>query len=187
MRAKIWVAATAVLFAAPLVFAAQQTSSAPAQPQSQTKTQPAPAQESPVVAAALKARKNQKSAQTAPVVFTNENLPKSSPMSVVGSTTQPDARAEAQSDAADAKADEKMWRQKFADARFKLQQDREKLSMLQSEFNALGMVRYFNEADAVSKQQAVADQQKEINEDQKAIDDLQEALRKAGGDPAWAR
>jgi hypothetical protein len=187
MRAKIWVAAMAALFAAPLAFAAQQTSSAPAQPQSQTKTQPAPAQESPVVAAALKARQNQKSAQTAPVVFTNENLPKSSAISVVGSTTRPDAGAQAQSDAADAKADEKMWRQKFADARFKLQQDREKLTMLQSEFNALGIVRYFNEADAVSKQQAVADQQKQINEDQKAIDDLQEALRKAGGDPAWAR
>jgi hypothetical protein len=187
MRAKIWVAATAAFFAAPLLFAAQQTSAAPPQPQSQTKTQPAPAQESPVVAAALKARQSQKGAQTAPVVFTNENLPKSSAISIVGSSARPDAGAQAQSEAADAKADEKMWRQKFADARFKLQQDREKLSMLQSEFNALGMVRYFNEADAVSKQQAVADQQNQINEDQKAIDDLQEALRKAGGDPAWAR
>jgi hypothetical protein len=193
MRGRNWIVATALFVAAPLALAAQQQqqSSAPAQQQSQnqnqgkTKPQPAATQQSPVVAASIKARQNQQ--KTAPVVYTNENLPRASAISVVGNSTPTDPEAQADSDAADARADEQMWRQKFAAARLKLQQDREKLNILQSEFNQLGMVRYFNEADAVSKQQAVADQQKQINADQKAIDDLQDALRKAGGDPSWAQ
>jgi hypothetical protein len=31
------------------------------------------------------------------------------------------------------------------------------------------------------------DQEKQVAADQKAIDDLEDALRKAGGDPAWSR
>jgi hypothetical protein len=191
MQARNWMAATALLVSAPLALAAQQQqSSAPAQQQNQKQShgQAKPqstANQSPIVAASIKARQNQKN--SAPVVYTNENLPRASAISVVGNSTPTDPGAQAQADAADARADEQMWRQKFADARLKLQQDREKLTVLQNEFNQLGMVRYFNEADAVSKQQAIADQQKQINDDQKAIDDLQDALRKAGGDPSWAR
>ncbi len=193
MRAKILIAATALLVAAPIAFSTPQAAqqSQPAQNQSQNQPQPkvhvlnVPA--SSVAQAARQARQNQKNAP-APVVFTNENLPRNSVISVVGGAgpaqTGENARAEA---AADTKSDETMWRQKFADARQKLRQDEQKLSMLKSDLNALGMVRYFNETDAVTKQQAVLDQEKQINEDQKAIDDLQDDLKKAGGDPAWAQ
>ena len=194
MQRNIWIAAITLFIAAPFSVRAQQSSpSGQTQAQSQTSAQAAPAQASPgqagsVAEAARKARQDKKSAQKTPVVFTNENLPRSSAISIVGATGPAASDASMQAEAAaDEKADERMWRQKFADARYKLQQDRQKLSMLQSEFNALGLVRYFNENDAVTKQQAVADEQKQINEDQKAIDDLQDALKKAGGDPAWAR
>jgi hypothetical protein len=195
MRAKILIAATALLFSAPIAFSApqagQQSQSAqnPAQnqAQSQPKTQPSPAPANSVAQAARQARQNQKNAP-APMVFTNENLPRNSAISVVGTTRASETSADAQAEAAaDAKSDERMWRQKFADARQKLRQDQQKLTMLKSDLNALGMVRYFNETDAVSKQQAVLDQEKQINEDQKAIDDLQDALKKAGGDPTWAQ
>lgn len=196
MRAKILITGMALLVAAPLGFAAAEArrqsqstqSAAQNQGQPQAKAQGSSVSGNSVAQAARQARESKKSAQVAPVVFTNENLPRNSAISIVGtsgaSQTGASARAEA---AADAKWDERMWRQKFADARVKLRQDREKLTMLKSDLNALGMVRYFNETDAVSKQQAVLDQEKQINEDQKAIDDLQDALRKAGGDPAWAR
>lgn len=199
MQRHIWIAAITLFIAAPIAVTAQQTSQSgqtQGQAQSQTKASAAPTQGAPaqasagqpnsVAEAARKARQDQKSAQK-PVVFTNENLPRSSTISIVGATgpAASSASIQAQS-AADEKSDERMWRQKFADARYKLQQDRQKLSMLQSEFNALGLVRYFNEHDAVTKQQAIADEQEQINADQKAIDDLEDNLKKAGGDPAWA-
>ena len=203
MRPTMWMAATVFLFATLAVCVAQQTSqSAQTQTQTQAQTQaqtqtPAAASAKPqaaatsstdsVAEAARKAKQDQKNSPK-PVVFTNENLPRASTISIVGTNRPPESGAEQQAQAAaDAKSDEQTWKQKFADARYKLQQDRQKLQMLQNEFNALGLVRYFNEADAVSKQQAIADQQKQINADQAAIDDLTEALRKAGGDPAWAR
>jgi chromosome segregation ATPase len=204
MRPTMWMAATVLLFATPAACVAQQATQTQSQTQSQSQVQgqaqaqnqsAAPAKTQATVTnstnsvaeAARKAKQDQKNAPK-PVVFTNENLPRASTISIVGTNRPPETGAELQADAAaDAKSDEQAWRQKFADARYKLQQDRQKLQMLQNEFNALGMVRYFNEADAVSKQQAIADQQKQINADQAAIDDLTEELRKAGGDPAWAR
>lgn len=196
MRTKILIAAIAALatalcgFAAPQASPQSQSTQNPAQSQAQaqSKAQAPPAPANSLAEAARQARQNQKNGQPTTIVFTNENLPRNSVISIVGATRQPQTSANAQAEAAaDAKSDEKMWRQKFADARAKLRQDKEKLAMLKSDLNALGMVRYFNEADAVSKQQAVLDQEKQINEDQKAIDDLQDALKKAGGDPAWAR
>lgn len=191
MRAKILIAATTLLVAVPTAFSAHQSQSAqsPAQnqAQSQPKAQPSPAPANSVAQAARQARQNQKNGPT-PVVFTNENLPRNSVISVVGTTGPAQTGANAQAEAAaDAKSDETMWRQKFADARAKLRQDKEKLSMLKGDLNALGMVRYFNETDAVTKQQAVIDQEKQINADQKALDDLEDNLKKAGGDPAWAQ
>ncbi len=202
MRKTLRLALTALLFTPAFAWRALGTQHASQSAQTQTQTQ-APnqtqtpnqtktlsptTQANPVVEAARKARQNQKSAPSTPVVFTNENLPKSSSISIVGSAPRGDAGAQAQAEAAaDAKDDEKTWRQKFADARAKLRQDKEKLTMLKSDLNALGLVRYFNENDAVTKQQAVLDEENQINVDQKALDDLEDALRKAGGDPAWAQ
>lgn len=196
MRRNIWIAAITLFVAAPIGATAQQASQSAqsqGQAQNQTNAQAAPAQasagqSSSAADAASKARQDQTSAQKTPMVFTNANLPRSSPISVVGVNGPPASSASIQARAAaDEKSDERMWRQKFADARHTLQEDRQKLSMLQSEFSALGMVRYFNENDAVTKQQAIADQHKQISADQKAIDDLRDNLKKAGGDPAWAR
>ncbi|MFZ0640551.1 MAG: hypothetical protein WA020_10370 [Candidatus Acidiferrales bacterium] len=197
MRKTLRLALTVLLFAPAFAWRAQgaRQPSQSAQTQTpnqtqnpnQTKTLTPTTQANPVVEAARKARQNQKSAST-PVVFTNENLPKSSSISIVGSAPRANAGAQAQAEAAaDAKDDEKTWRQKFADARAKLRQDKEKLAMLKSDLNALGLVRYFNENDAVTKQQAVIDEENQINVDQKELDDLEDALRKAGGDPAWAQ
>ena len=191
MRIRIWLTALALCFSVPRASAAQQASQAQPTGQSQTggqaRTQKSasvsasPAKADSLVEAARKARQARKDTPAGPVVFTNENMPTSpNAISIVG-----DAPASADSSAStrtlearDAKNDEKLWREKFAAARSKLREDKDKLDV---------MKRYFNETDSVMMQQAALDQEKRIAADQKAIDDLEEALRKAGGDPAWSR
>jgi len=151
------------------------------QAQTPKSASPSPAKVDPLVEAARKARQAKKGTPP-PVVFTNENMPTSATaISVVG-----DAPASANSspsstrtiEARDTKNDEQLGRQKFAAARSKLREDTDKLDV---------MKRYFNETDSVMMQQAALDQEKRIAADKKAIDDLEDALRKAGGDAAWSR
>ena len=193
MRIGIWLTALALCFSVPRASVAQQASQAQPTGQSQTggqaRTQKSasvspsasPAKADSLVEAARKARQARKDTPAGPVVFTNENMPTSpNAISIVG-----DAPASADSSAStrtlearDTKNDENLWRQKFAVARSKLREDKDKLDV---------MKRYFNETDSVMMQQAALDQEKRIAADQKAIDDLEEALRKAGGDAAWSR
>lgn len=200
MRKGIWLTAVALFFTIPNASVAQQASQAQSTGQTQTGAQaeaqktalasPIPAKADPLVEAARKARRAKKVTPAPPVVFTNENMPTSSTaISVVGdASASANSSASAQAlEAQDQKDDEKMWRQKFASARLKLREDKDKLAELKSNYNALGFARYFNETDAVARQQAMLDQEKQVAGDQKAIDDLEEALRKAGGDPAWSR
>lgn len=198
MRKGIWLTAVALFFSVPPASVAQQTSQAQSTGQSQTGAQAeaektasaSPAKADPLVEAARKARQAKKVTPAPPVVFTNENMPTSATaISVVGNasaSTDSSARTQAL-EAQDAKNDEKMWRQKFGAARLKLRDDKDKLAELKSNYNALGFTRYFNETDSVKIQQAMLDQEKQVAADQKAIDDLEDALRKAGGDPAWSR
>ena len=198
MRKGIWLTAVALFFSVPPASVAQQTSQAQSTGPSQTGAQAeaektasaSPAKTDPLVEAARKARQAKKVTPAPPVVFTNENMPTSATaISVVGNasaSTDSSARTQAL-EAQDAKNDEKMWRQKFGAARLKLRDDKDKLAELKSDYNALGFTRYFNETDSVKIQQAMLDQEKQVAADQKAIDDLEDALRKAGGDPAWSR
>jgi hypothetical protein len=198
MRKGIWLTAVAVFFTVPYASVAQQTSQRQSTGQSQTDGQaeaqksapPSPAKADPLVEAARKARQAKKVTPAPPVVFTNENMPTSATaISIVGdASASADSSASARAlEAQDARNDEKMWRQKFGVARLKLREDKDKLAELKSNYNALGFTRYFNETDAVARQQAMLDQEKQVAADQKAIDDLEDALRKAGGDPAWSR
>lgn len=198
MRKGIWLTAVALFFSVPPASVAQQASPTQSTGQSQTGAQAeaqktasaSPAKADPLVEAARKARQAKKVTPAPPVVFTNENMPTSATaISVVGNasaSTDSSARTQAL-EAQDAKSDEKMWRQKFGAARLKLRDDKDKLAELKSNYNALGFTRYFNETDSVKIQQAMLDQEKQVAADQKAIDDLEDALRKAGGDPAWSR
>lgn len=196
MRKGIWLAAGVVFFAVPCASWAQQQAAqtSPSQSAAQTKSEKsgtqATAKSDPLVQAARQAREARKETPTHSVVFTNDNMPTSATaISIVGNAS---ASAESSAsvrarEAQDAKSDEKLWRQKFANARSTLREDKDKLGILKSNFNALGRMRYFNETDAINKQQAMLDQEKKVEADQKAIDDLTDALRKAGGDPAWGR
>ena len=191
MRKGIWLAAVALFFSVLRISTAQQASQARSTGQSQAGTQAqtqksgsAPgsqAKTDPLVEAARKARQANKTRSSRPMVFTNENMPTSAnAISIVGDASESaNSPAKARAlEAQDQRNDERMWRQKFAAARSKLHEDKDKLDVLK---------RYFNETDSVMMQQAALDQEKRVEADQKAIDDLEEALRKAGGDPAWSR
>jgi len=212
MRKGIWLAAVVVFFVSPHRSVAQQTQqSSQSQASAPSKTQTSEAQRAakpdPLVEAARKAREAQKNAPKASTVFTNDNIPATpGAVSVVGSTSaEASGKSSASSDKAagagqpgsSAKNDEATWRKKFAEARQKLAQDQTELSILQRESDQL-QVQYYpdptkalmqsvDRSDIIKKQKAIDDKKKDIDADQQAITTLESELRKAGGDPGWAR
>ncbi|HKV28949.1 MAG TPA: hypothetical protein VJN90_11830 [Candidatus Acidoferrales bacterium] len=210
MRKGIWLTA-ALFLAAPHSAIAQQESQssqsqAAAQAKSQNSTSQSSAKPDALAEAARKAREAQKNAPKASTVFTNDNIPTTpGAVSVVGSGTEgsskssiSDQTAGADKTAAAAKNnDEGAWRKKFADARHKLAQDQTELSILQRESNQLQLQYYpdptkalmqsVDRSDIAKKQKAIDDKIKQIDADQQAISALEDELRKAGGDPGWAR
>jgi hypothetical protein len=214
MRKGIWLAAILVVFAVPRLSAAQQASqsaqtsqsSSDKQTTSQSKTQPPAASKTTATKsdsladAARKAREAQKNAPKAPMVFTNDNIPTSSGgVSVVGNSAAASSDESASSDAQAAadKNDESTWRRRFADARHKIDQDTAELTVMQRELGELNVQYYpdptqalmqsVSRADITKKQAAIDAKQKELDADKDALSNLEDELRKAGGDPAWAR
>lgn len=213
MRKGIWLAAAIVVsFAAPYCSQAQQTqqsgqsqASAPSKTQA-SETQPA-AKPDPLVEAARKNREAQKNAPKASAVFTNDNIPATpGAVSVVGSTpaeesskpsSSSDKTTGGEASSSTKNNDEATWRKKFADARQKLAQDQTELSVLQRESDQLQLQYYpdptkalmqsVDRSDLIKKQKAIDDKKKEVDADQQAISTLESELRKAGGDPGWAR
>jgi hypothetical protein len=204
MRKTWWLCATVLVFAASSLIPVQ------AQQQDQTSSQTsqtdasaeAPQQDS-LAEAARKAREQKKEAPKAVKVFTNDNLPTEGGISTAGASATPAASPETsdQSTAATS-GDEKTWRDKFAALRHKLDQDQAELDVLQREAN-VGMLQYYGgdpqkaAQDQMSqaplgaaydkKVSAIDAKKKEIEADQQAISDAEDDLRKAGGDPGWAR
>jgi hypothetical protein len=223
MRKRIWLTAVAMALSAPGICVAQQQSSQSgqtsqtsqtAQSQSssdkQTATQTKPAAQTaqqtiatPTVSlaeAARKARAAEKNAPKATTVFTNDNIPTSTTgVSVVGQESAAPGEAassETQASAAGAN-DEAAWRERFAAARHKIEQDQEELTVMQREMGELNVQYYSNpttglmqsvdRTDITKKQDAIDAKQKQLAADKQALSNLEDELRKAGGDPGWAR
>jgi hypothetical protein len=157
----------------------------------------APQQES-LADAARKAREAKKDANKPAKVFTNDNIPATGGISTVGTAAPAkDGDATATDTAAAPANDEKAWREKFAALRAKLARDQEDLSVMQRELGVLDLQNYSDPVkamqqsltrDDINKKTASIDAKTEqIKADQQAIDDAEDALRKAGGDSGWAR
>lgn len=215
MRRGIWLAAIVVAFAVPQLSGAQQTAQSAqasqpptgkqAIPQTKATTQTVPqtttAKTESLADAARKARAAEKNVPKATVVFTNDNIPTaSSGVSVVGNSASAssDQSTSTPSQASDDKNnDEAAWRQKFADARHKVDQDKQELSVMQRELGELNVQFYtsptqamdqsYSRSDIIEKQSAIDAKQKQLAADQQALSNLEDDLRKAGGDPAWGR
>ena len=92
--------------------------------------------------------------------------------------------------------DEDYWRAKFAEANKKLADDQRDLDVTQREYN-LKQQQYYSDPNATLKQeytrQDLNDTKTKIDEknaavakDKQEIDNLQDQLRQAGGNPGWA-
>lgn len=208
MRKQFWLAGILALIMPPAALAQQtpqstQSSDKQAASQSTTKTGPqttATPQPESLAEAARKARAAEKTAPKATMVFTNDNIPSASNgVSVVGQAAASSSTETANSAPTTpaGSGDEAAWRQKFADARHKIDQDKQELAVMQRELGELNVQYYANptqalmqsisRSDITKKQAAINAKQKQLAADQQALSDLQDQLRKAGGDPGWAR
>jgi hypothetical protein len=180
---------------APAQSSTQSTGPSAATPYAQT---PPPQQDS-LAAAARRAKEQKKEGSKPAKVFTNDNIPGAAGKSSVGaaSAAEPTPSGEAPEPSKRAGNDEKVWRDKFAALRHKLEQDQQELNVMERELGVLN-VQYYNDpvkalqqqltrSDINEKTAKIGGKKKEIEADQQAIADAEDDLRKSGGEPGWAR
>jgi hypothetical protein len=157
-----------------------------------------------VVDAARKAREQQKAGQKAAKVYTNDDLSHlKGDVSVVGQAPAAPSTAAAPGEKTPAATapesgpqDELYWRRKFADARKKVADDSKELDIMQREYN-LKLQQFYADPNAALREQydrkdlddtkvKINEKKADVERDKQAISDLEDALRKSGGDPGWS-
>jgi hypothetical protein len=169
----------------------------------------------PVAEAARKAREQKKAEPKPKKVFTNDDLGGAAPAPAAATPatatasgnadTKENAEGTANGDK-DAAADksvgankngEEAWRKRFREARDKLAQAEQELDILQREAQKSQVQYYTDPQKALSEQYSrkeISDKdtkidakKQEIAQMKQHIADLEDDLRKSGGDPGWAR
>jgi hypothetical protein len=160
--------------------------------------------------AARRARAQKKEPAKPAKVFTNEDMGAlRGTINVIGDQPVPagkdgqkpdDKKAGNGADAKDAKKeapkDEGYWRARFAAARKTLAQDTKELDVLQREFNLKleqysqdpnwAMHEQYSRSDINKTQSDIDAKKQDVDKDKQALADLEDELRKAGGEPGWA-
>ncbi|HKV24995.1 MAG TPA: hypothetical protein VJN93_10435 [Candidatus Acidoferrum sp.] len=157
-----------------------------------------------VADAARKTREQQKTAQKPKKVFTNDDFKSATPSPSAsssstdkGSTSQATDNTQASSKTGTTDDAEKAWRQRFADQRAKIAQAQQELDVLQRE-QSKAQVQYYNDPtkamneqysrkDINDKQDKIDQKKKQIADLQQQLSNMEDELRKSGGDPGWAR
>ena len=96
----------------------------------------------------------------------------------------------------EAPKDESYWRARFATARKTLAEDTKELDVLQREYN-LKLEQYSQDpnwamheqntrSDVNKTQSDIEAKKQDVEKDKQALSDLEDELRKAGGEPGWA-
>ena len=164
-----------------------------------------------VAEAARKTREQKKNQPKAAKVFTNDDLAAvCSGVSVIGTPPAPAAEAEKpaeeQKKAPEAEGkekeeqpekDEAYWRKRFAEARGNLRTAEKELDILQRELNLSQQQYYsdpnkalreqYNHTDINNLRKALEDKRAEVEKLRQALSDLEDELRREGGNPGWAR
>ena len=150
--------------------------------------------------AARKAREEHKNAPPAAKTFTNDDIPgiRNVGVSTVGALPAPPAEGGEAPPAGsvDRKKMEQTWRKRFAEAHQKLDLAQKELDVMQRELGILEKQYYpdpnkelqqqYSRSDINEKTQKIEEKKQEIAKLEQAISDLQDELRRAGGDPSWA-
>jgi hypothetical protein len=155
----------------------------------------------PVADAARRAREQKKAAPKPKKVYTDDDIKPATPSSEAGARgaqAAPDNGPGAAAGTGAGKDEpETIWRKRFADQRAKIAAAEKELDILQRE-SEKAQVQYYNDPQKALMEQNT---RKEINEknakiEQKKLDianlkqqlsDMEDELRKSGGDPGWAR
>ena len=158
----------------------------------------------PVADAARKAREAKKDAPKPKKVYTDDDVKTTTPdASATGTPGNPaganPATQQAGGDAGknDDPNGEAAWRKRFKEAHDKVARAETELDVLQRELDR-SQVQYYsdpqkamteqnNRAEINDKTAKIAAKKAEIEQLKKATDDLEDQLRKSGGDPGWAR
>jgi hypothetical protein len=160
-----------------------------------------------VADAARRAREEKKNAPKPKKVFTDDDVSKSAPASEPApaaaggfSSATGTGNQEQQPGANTAKEDpngEKAWRKRFQAQRDKIAKAEKELDVLQREEEKAQVQYYTDPQKAMLQQNSRAEvnaihakidaKKQEIAQLKQAMDDMETDLRKAGGDPGWAR
>jgi hypothetical protein len=170
--------------------------------QQQSQASPAPQSGDPVADAARKAREQQKATPKPKKVYTDDDIKPAAPASDAAAAPASGAAQAADNGTAAngaGKADdpEKVWRKRFQDQRDKIAAAEKELDILQRESDK-AQVQYYNDPQKALQQQftrqdindknAKIDQKKQdIANLKQQLSDMEDELRKSGGDPGWAR
>jgi hypothetical protein len=161
----------------------------------------------PVADAARKAREKKKDAPKPKRIYTDDDLKKSAPAPDAASSAAPGSASgttaattpQAGGDAtkiADPNS-EAAWRKRFKDHRDKIAKTEKELDILGRELEKAQLEYYPDPQKAMTQQNSRADindkqakidaKKKELDQLRQGLDDLEDQLRKSGGDPGWAR
>jgi DNA repair exonuclease SbcCD ATPase subunit len=164
----------------------------------------------PVADAARKARAEKQAASKPKKIYTDDDFASTkNPNPPPAAKTDGDGQAittdQAATDAnktkdasvVDDPKSEAYWRKRFRSVRDKIEQAESELSVLQRELNK-DQVQYYNDPQKALMQQydrkdindktaKVDAKRKQIEDLKKQLSDMEDELRKAGGDPGWAR
>jgi Tfp pilus assembly protein PilV len=166
-----------------------------------------------VAAAARKAREQKKEAPKPKKVYTNEDV-SSAPAAAAPVAASTDKAPTAEGAAKDSKTDdadkgadadktaknkndEATWRKRFQDARDKLAVAEKELDVLQREANKAqtqyysdpqkALAEQYNRKDINEHDTQIAAKKQEVAQLKQALSDLEDNLRRSGGDIGWAR
>ena len=160
-----------------------------------------------VADAARKARESKKDAPKPKKVYTDDDLKKSAPTPGAASTLAPGnasgtAEATTAQNAGDATKtedpnSESAWRKRFQAQRDKIAKAQRELDILGRELEKAQVEYYPDPQKAMQQQNTRAEinaingkidaKKQELDQLKKGLDDLEDQLRKSGGDPGWAR
>jgi len=158
----------------------------------------------PVADSARKARAEKQAAAKPKKVYTDDdfaskkNVPATPAASAAGDqASATDATAATDAAALNDPKSEAYWRKRFRTVREKLDNSEKELDVLQRELNK-DQVQYYSDPQKALMQQydskdindktaKVDAKKKEIEDLKKQLSDMEDELRKAGGDPGWAR
>ena len=195
MRVKTWiqgVVAVAALCLAGLPLYAEQQSSSQQQSGSD-----------PVADAARKAREDKKNAAKPKKVYTDDDVkpatpaPAENPGGAAGAALVAAQQKGGEAGPAEDPNGEAAWRKKFKAQHDKIAKAETELDILQRELEKAQVQYYPDPSKALSEQNNRKDvndkmakidaKKQEITQLKQGLDDLEDQLRKSGGDPGWAR